>query len=586
MSVDTHMNISPVLGTSADDILRGTGRSEVISGAGGNDVIQGLSGHDEIFGGGGDDQIYGQAGDDIIYGSGKPAFIDMSDLTMVEDTEATVTFIDEGAGYRNSLGVYEIDENGLFKNVQILFANASKTGSGGDLQPSVSQVKFDVSSGAQLGFFVVPNGYGKGYENRAALDSENALFELRNEAGEVGRINGGPVTLWHVDPVTSEEYEVKSQFGSDIFHSAARSENDYALNSDNYLHVVGRANAVSGDLMLGFEDIKGGGDNDYDDTIITVNLGQANIVAQLPVSDGQGARVSDDDVLYGGDGADVIYGIGGDDIIDGGNGADELFGNSGHDVLRGSAGNDVLEGNSGNDTLNGGHDDDKLSGGSGDDLLMGDGGDDTLSGGSGADRLEGGAGSDIIAGNSGADIIYGDNGDDDLSGNSGDDQLFGGNGSDILNGHSGNDTLLGGAGGDKLIGGGGSDDLSGGDHNDRLYGGAGNDVLSGDIGNDYLTGGSGDDLISGGLGNDKMFGGSGSDTFKLDVHVAGDYDIIADLGTGDLVDLSAFSFGSVDELWNVGQQQGDHSVFEFAEDYTVRFNNFDLNDFTDETFIL
>jgi len=585
MSVDTHMNISPVLGTGADDKLIGTGRSEVISGAGGDDVIKGLSGNDEIFGGGGDDRIYGQAGNDTIYGNGKPAFVDMTDLTMIEDTTATVTFIDEGAGYRNSLGVYEIKEDGSFGNVQILFANASKSGSGGELNPNESQVNFNVSSGAQLGFFVVSNGYGKGVENRMALDAESGTFELRNEVGEIGTISGGPVSLWYIDPSSGSEYEVKSHYGADIFHSTANSKNAYQLNADNYLHVVGRANAVSGDLLIGFEDLFGGGDNDYDDTIINVNLGQNNIVAQLPVSTGPSKIVSDDDILYGGDGADIIYGIGGDDIIFGGRDSDELYGNSGSDSLFGSSGNDTLEGHSGNDFLSGGSGNDSLSGGSGNDRLMGDSGDDILTGASGLDFLYGGSGNDVVSGNSGDDRIYGENGNDTLNGNSGNDRISGGNGNDVLNGHSGDDILSGDSGGDRLIGGGGADILSGGDHNDRVYGGSGNDQLYGDAGNDYLTGSSGNDLLVGGAGNDKLFGGAGSDIFDLSGFETGDRDIIADFKAGDLVDFSEFNLTSLDDLLLLGDQTGKNTVFEFDEGYSVRLNNTELTEFVAEDFL-
>ncbi len=315
MSVDTHINISPVLGRGVDDNLTGTGRSEVISGAGGNDRLYGLSGNDEIFGGSGDDEIYGHSGNDTIYGNGRPAYLNMSNLVMAEAVTATVTFIDEGAGYRNSLGVYQIGSDGTFSNVKILFANASKEGSGGSLRPNESQVTFDVSAGAQLGFLVVSNAYGRGWQNRETLESTTGRFELRTLDGEAGSVDGGPVTLWQVDPATGADYQVQSQFGYDTFHSQASAENDYALNPDSHLHVVGRANTVSGDLLIGFEDIRGGSDNDYDDTIINVNIGQANIVAQLPVSTSTRQRTSDDDILYGGDGADVIYGIGGDDFI-------------------------------------------------------------------------------------------------------------------------------------------------------------------------------------------------------------------------------------------------------------------------------
>ena len=585
MSVDTHMNISPVLGKGMAETLTGTGRSEVISGAGGNDKLFGLSGNDELFGGTGDDIVYGQGGHDTLYGNGRPSYVDLNQLVMSESVEATVTFVDEGAGFRNALGVYEIDPTGHFNNVKILFPNASKTGSGGSLTPGESQVKFDVAEGAQLGFFVISNGYGKGYLNRAALDDPNGYFELRNGENEVGQLDGGPVHLWHINRETGEEYQVKSQYGYEIFHSAATAADNYAINPDNYLHVVGRANAVSGDLLIGFEDLYGGGDNDYDDTVININLGQQNIVSQLPQSSGVGGPFSDDDQLYGGDGNDVIYGIGGDDYITGGDGHDELNGNSGHDEIWGNQGDDKLNGQSGSDLLYGGSGSDELVGGSGDDILHGGGGDDDLTGGSGVDMLFGDSGDDILSGSSGNDIIFGGNGKDTLNGNSGNDILEGGGGNDNLNGHSGDDQLSGGSGQDRLVGGGGDDFLSGGDHNDKVYGGSGLDELHGNDGNDYLSAGSGDDVIVGGAGGDKMFGGSGSDTFVLSEMHSGDHDIIADFKTGDVVDWSWMELSSHDELMSQASQQGNHTVFDFG-DYSVRFNNVELESIEVDDFVL
>ncbi|MEP1209940.1 MAG: DUF4114 domain-containing protein [Rhizobiaceae bacterium] len=586
MSVDTHMNISPVLGAGAGDTLTGTGRSEVLSGAGGNDTLYGLSGNDEMFGGTGDDMLYGQGGHDTLYGNGRPSYLDMNQLVMSESVEATVTFIDEGAGFRNALGVYEINGEGQFQNVQILFPNASKQGSGGSLTPGESQAAFNVSEGAQLGFFVVSNGYGKGTTNRLALDDDSNSYELRTADGETGTITGGPVNLWHINGETGEEYQVKSQYGYDTYHSAATASNDYSLNADNYPHVVGRANAVSGDLLIGFEDLRGGGDNDYDDTIINVHLGQQNIVSQLPESSGNGGPFTDDDDLFGGDGDDVIYGIGGEDYITGGNGNDELHGNSGNDLIYGNNGADILQGQSGNDELYGGSGNDELIGGSGDDILYGGGNNDELTGGSGADILYGDSGDDTLSGSSGSDILFGGNGNDIVNGNSGDDTASGGNGNDTLNGHSGDDTLFGDAGQDRVVGGGGDDFLSGGDHNDKVYGGSGNDELRGDDGNDYLSAGSGNDIIIGGAGSDKLFGGSGSDVFVLSDMQANDLDIVADFGAGDTVDWSWLNLTSHEQLMEYSTQQGSHVLFEFEADYAVRLNNFDIETVDFDDFVI
>ncbi len=544
MSVDTQWNISPVLGTGGADYIRGTGRSEVIAGFGGDDSIIALSGNDEVFGGSGNDTIYGQGGDDIIYGNGRPAYVDMSNLVVEQETTAKVTFMDEGAGFRNALGVYEIAADGSISNVRILFPNASKAGSGGDLIPGQSAVEFGVSDGAQLGFFVVSNGYNKGTLNREALTTETGRYEFRTPAGEPGTITDQAIELWWVDDASDTEVHIRSQYGYGIFHSQADAENDYAPNPDAFPHVVGRASTVTGEVLIGFEDLYLGGDKDYDDAIIKIELGQQNVVALLPESTGSG-NLPDDDILYGGDGDDVIHGISGDDIIQGGRGNDTLSGNSGDDTLAGNSGNDTLNGNSGDDVASGGDGQDILNGGSGADQLQGDGGDDIVNGGSGNDVLDGGSGNDELTGHSGDDQITGGSGDDELSGNSGNDHLSGESGADTLSGHSGNDTLYGGSGQDRVVGGSGDDLVDGGDHNDKVYGGSGQDVLYGGAGNDYLSAGTGNDTLWGGSGNDKMIGGQGADTFiwasddVLDALGANSVDRIGDFSSEDTLDLSS-----------------------------------------------
>lgn len=621
MTLYNGMNISPKLGTNQADNMVGTGRSEVLSGAGGDDHIQALSGNDEVFGGTGNDILYGQGGNDTIYGNGKPKYVNMADLQVAHSTQATVTFMDEGAGFRNALGVYEINEDGSFSNVQILFPNASKQGSGGDLIPGQSNVTFDVSEGARLGFFVVSNGYGKGYLNREALSADTGFYELRNTDGAPGNISDRSVELFHIDPDAGSETAIRSQYGYALFHSIGSDENGYRPNPDSFDHVVGRASTVTGEILIGFEDLYNGGDRDYDDTVISVELGQQNIVSLLPPPSPNATPKPDDDIINGGDGHDKLFGMSGDDIINGGSGNDEMHGNSGDDEMSGNDGNDVMNGNSGNDIMAGGNGNDEISGNSGhdeisgndgDDQLYGHSGDDTLNGGAGNDRVDGGsgddelyggAGSDIMLGGSGVDYIdggsnndtisagsgddrlVGGSGNDTLNGNSGDDLIEGGTGSDTLNGHSGVDTLIGGSGRDKLIGGGGDDDLDGGNHNDRLYGGSGNDSMEGGAGNDYLTGGSGDDSLSGGLGKDKLIGGSGSDQFVFK-------DVEGDVGRDTIYDFSmdedSLLFSGFDHLQSfedfltAASQDGSKVHVELSESECVYLRNCDLNDFQND----
>lgn len=78
-------------------------------------------------------------------------------------------------------------------------------------------------------------------------------------------------------------------------------------------------------------------------------------------ADNDGGRLTGSnsrDLLWGGDGDDIILGLNGADNLYGGYGDDSLEGGSGADYLRGEAGTDRLWGGSGSDVLAGGSDTD------------------------------------------------------------------------------------------------------------------------------------------------------------------------------------------------------------------------------------
>ena len=183
-----------------------------------------------------------------------------------------------------------------------------------------------------------------------------------------------------------------------------------------------------------------------------------------------------------------------------------IVGTDRNDVLKGGDNADIIEGGGGNDRLYGNDGDDYLYGDDGNDRLYGNDGDDYLYGGEGNDRLNGGAGDDYL---------YGGEGNDRLNGGAGDDYLYGGNGRDVLNGGNGNDYIYGGDGRDTLIGGGGDDVIYGESGNDFIHGASGNNSLYGGSGDDQIIGGSGNNIISGGAGNDYLIGISGYDTFII-----------------------------------------------------------------------
>jgi Ca2+-binding RTX toxin-like protein len=394
-------------------------------------------------------------GDDVIRDGGSPETIDLTDLRIVENVVARVAIVGAEAGYRNSVGTYEIAADGTISDVRILFADASAKGAGA--------VDVALRSGDRIGFFIVADGYRAAEHNPALLAAEGP-FLFVDAAGLPAKIGGpAPFRLFHVDSSTGVVAEIESRKGADIFHSAADPDDGYALNGDGTLHVVGRTDVATGELVLNFEDLRGGGDRDYDDAVLSIRLGEANVAALSPaIGTGPG---SPDDTLSGG---------AGDDRIEGNRGADLLSGDSGDDALSGGDGADELKGGTGDDTLRGGKDDDRLDGGEGDDGIFGDSGDDTLIGGGGDDVYDGGSGWDVLdfarSGRAvsvdlhahlvvgfgddavrGIEEVKGSGFADDFKGDKRANRLDGGGGDDRFRGLEGDDTLIGGDGADRFF---------------------------------------------------------------------------------------------------------------------------------------
>ncbi len=107
-----------------------------------------------------------------------------TDLHITKDCTIDLTFISEGAGYRNSFGYYVYDSNmGLRSNREItdhivILPNASKSGGGGSLNAGdtvrlasayttsvsdgktyVNATNFTFKKGQSVGFFIVANGW-------------------------------------------------------------------------------------------------------------------------------------------------------------------------------------------------------------------------------------------------------------------------------------------------------------------------------------------------------------------------------------------------------------------------------------------
>ncbi len=87
------------------------------------------------------------------------------DLEIVEETELYLTFLNEGAGYKNVLGYYTYNTNNPPNNITtldkiVIFPNASAVRSGGELIPgNTMRLLGSFKPGTSVGFFLIANGW-------------------------------------------------------------------------------------------------------------------------------------------------------------------------------------------------------------------------------------------------------------------------------------------------------------------------------------------------------------------------------------------------------------------------------------------
>ncbi|MEM7551865.1 MAG: DUF4114 domain-containing protein [Bacteroidota bacterium] len=156
-------------------------------------------------------------------------------ITLTEDAEVFVTFLREGAGYKNILGyyAYEADDEPQSEDELdkvVIFPNASAERSGGELIPgNTMKLLGSFEAGMTIGFFLISNGWK-------------------------GKITDGIYTQH-----TNQEFNVNEKQQSLIFHSPG-------------------CNAT----VICFEDIVvPNGDNDFNDAIFQISTNPPNAIDPL-----------------------------------------------------------------------------------------------------------------------------------------------------------------------------------------------------------------------------------------------------------------------------------------------------------------
>lgn len=195
-------------------------------------------------------------------------------------------------------------------------------------------------------------------------------------------------------------------------------------------------------------------------------------------------------------------------------------------ILRGLLGDDMITTGAGNDSIQGDAGADTLSGGAGDDTIWGGIGEDLIDGGTGNNEIDAGFGDDTVVSGAGDDIVRAGDGNDSVGSSGGTDRFY-------L--EEGDDTGLS-LGGLALINGGQGDDQIAAldtefdgttplpDAADSLVGGGGNDTISGDDG-DTMTGDTGADVFQAYVETDPNGGGNDN----IEVVTVTDFDPAEDI---------------------------------------------------------
>jgi hypothetical protein len=147
-----------------------------------------------------------------------------------------------GAAAKNLLGVYEIADDGTIGKVSLVFADTSGSV---NLQEDIT----NVTDGAQLGFFLVANGAGL----VTAPDADTFTF---SGAGATANISDGA----NLDLLLNGTVVTNN-----VFHSFSPD-----LNGDGIQHAV--SGTADNGITISFEDLWGGGDRDYQDVVVSVEL--------------------------------------------------------------------------------------------------------------------------------------------------------------------------------------------------------------------------------------------------------------------------------------------------------------------------
>lgn len=463
-------------------------------------LIDGGDGSDLLIGGNGDDTILGGAGDDTLEAVDGAYSVDAGagDDSLTFRGGESPEYLHGGEG-EDTLTIYEGGDSNLYygSGIETVILDADMN----------NDDTLQLHSGE--GQYVVFGGGNDSLSGGSGDDTfEGSLDDMENFVRLDG--NGGD------DLLILDVGEGESSFdGYDL------------LDDVEELDLSGDASHLS--MTLNGSDV-----TDIDASALTgdVNMSLSGSSSEgVTYIGGSGNDSVDINNDYGADGADLLYGGEGDDVLRGGYGSDFISGGAGNDELDGEYGDDYLafddgiglyDGASGSDTI-------MMDDSEGMDARLAIDGYDNFSI---VDADAVGAPSNSIfdvegvwfgGGNDTIEIDTSSESSLDssltLSGGGGDDLfIVNGEGLDNFYFEGSRDTLIDGSdgadvmdGADLLVGDSGDNFILGGDGSDKIIGGAGADTID--------PGKWGAEIISGGTESEELTGGEGADVFHFDMGV-------------------------------------------------------------------
>ncbi|QKX07243.1 DUF4114 domain-containing protein [Aquimarina sp. TRL1] len=185
-----------------------------------------------------------------------------TDVFTTQETEVFVTFVSEGAGFRNVLGYYTYDLNNpptttpTDEEITIIFPNVSALGSGGGLQAGDKVSIGTFPAGTGIGWVLLSNGWngsqvGYGYWQLFSNPDFNPETDVSKRYHNVLiKDDTEEIVILGFEDIHREFSWCDHDFNDTVFYVTATEYND--LNTTNNISTSSATNVFSGNLG-GFE---------------------------------------------------------------------------------------------------------------------------------------------------------------------------------------------------------------------------------------------------------------------------------------------------------------------------------------------